>query len=121
MANPDYLDKFMSLTDMAESYEGKLHDTAVFKIALLASNLRNTPEADLDEDKRMTIHAAAIEINLSCTFVITSDPKRYGRLVKELDNDCAKCNNNYPKNMVKAYQLINEYRPWTPRTSLPEV
>ena len=37
MTNPDYLDKFTNLTEMAEYYEGTLHDAAVFKIALLAS------------------------------------------------------------------------------------
>ena len=51
MKNPDYLDKFMNLTEMAESYEGTLHDVAVFSIALLTSNLRATPEADLNEDE----------------------------------------------------------------------
>ena len=51
MTNPDYLDKFMNLTDMEESYEGTLHDAAVFKIAILASNLINTPEEDLNEDE----------------------------------------------------------------------
>ena len=51
MMNPDYLDKFMNLTEMEESYEATLHDAAVFKIALLASNLRNTPEEDLNEDE----------------------------------------------------------------------
>ena len=43
MTNPDYLDKFMNLTEMAESYEGTLRDAAVFRIALLTSNLRATP------------------------------------------------------------------------------
>ena len=106
---------------MAESYEGTLHDAYVSNIALLASNLRNTPEADLDEDERMIINAAAREIYLSCAFVIASDPKRYGRLVEELENDYTKGNNNYPINMVKAYKLINEYKSCIPRTSLPEV
>ena len=53
--------------------------------------------------------------------VVASDPKRYGCLVEELENDYAKGNNNYPTNMVKAYQLINEYKSWTSRTSLPGV
>ena len=105
---------------MAESYEGTLHDAAV-KIALVTSNLRDMPEADLGEDKRTTINAAAREIYLSCTFVVASNPKRYGRLVEELENDYTKGKNNYPTNMVKAYQLINEYKSWTPGTSLPEV
>ena len=50
MTNTDCLDKFMNLTEMAESYEGTLHDSAVFKIALLASNLRDTPEANLNKN-----------------------------------------------------------------------
>ena len=50
MTNPDYLDKFMNLTEMAESYEGTLHDSAVFRISLLTSDLRATPEAYLGED-----------------------------------------------------------------------
>ena len=107
MTNPNYLDKFMNLNEMAESYEGTLHDSAVFRIALLTSDLRATPEADLDEDERATINAAAREIYLSCAFIVASDPKRYGRLVEELENDYTKGNNNYPTNMVKAYQLIN--------------
>ena len=84
----------MNLTDMEESYEGTLHDAAVFKIALLTSNLRDTPEANFDEDERTTTNAAAIEIYLSCAFVVASDPKRYGCLVEELENDYTKGNNN---------------------------
>ena len=56
MNNPNYLDKFMNLTEMAESYVGALHDADVFKIALLASNLRDTPEANLNEDECMIIN-----------------------------------------------------------------
>ena len=55
MTNPDYLEKFMNLTDMAESYEGTIHDAAMFKIALLTSNLRNTPEVDLDEESTSSV------------------------------------------------------------------
>ena len=121
MTNPYYLDKFMNLTDMAESYEGTLHDAAVFKIALLTSNRRDMPEANLDKDERIIINASAREIYISCAFVVASDPKRYGHLVEELENDYTKGNNNYPKNMVKGYQLINEYKSCTPRTSLPEI
>ena len=58
MTNPDYLEKFMNLNEMAESYEGTLHDSDVFRIALLTSDLRSTPKADLDEDERATINAS---------------------------------------------------------------
>ena len=82
MTNPDYLDKLMNLTDMAESYKGTLHDAAVIKTAHHVSNLRNTPEEDLDKDERKNINSASREIYLSCAFVITFDPERYGRLVE---------------------------------------
>ena len=81
MKNPDYLDKFMNLTEMAESYEGTLHDAAVFRIAILTSNLRATPEADLNEDKRATINAAlrqqstSLKIKSTCLYLSTT-PKR---------------------------------------------
>ena len=61
------------MTEMAESYEGTLHDAAVFRIALLTSNLRATPEAEFDEDKKSTINSAAREIYLSCAFIVASD------------------------------------------------
>ena len=60
----------MNLTEMAESYEVTLHDSAVFRIALLTSDLRATPEADLDEDERATINTAAREIYISCVFIV---------------------------------------------------
>ena len=81
MTNPDYLDKFMNVTEMEESYEGTLNDSAVFRIALLTSDLKATPEADFDEDERTTINAAARKIYLSCAFIVVSDTKRYGCLV----------------------------------------
>ena len=88
-------------------YEGTLHDAAVFRVALLTSNLKATPEADINDEKQATINAAAREIYLSCASIVASDPKRYGRLVEELENDYTKGNNTYPTNMEKAYQLIN--------------
>ena len=66
------------------------------------------------------IETTAREIYLSCAFVINSDLKRYGRLIEELENDYTKVNDNYPRNMVKAYQLLNEYKQWNPRATLPE-
>ena len=66
------------------------------------------------------IETTAQEIYISCAFVINSDLKQYGRLIEELENDDTKGNDNYPRNMVKAYQLLNEYKQWNPRATLPE-
>ena len=51
---------------------------------------------------------------LACAFISQADPKRYGRLKEELENDYTKGTDSYPHDMVKAYQLLNEYKHWTP-------
>ena len=66
----------------------------------------------MQQQERFTYHARSLSHLI---------PKLYGRLVEELEHNHTKGNNNYPTNMLKAYQLINEYKSWTPRTSLPEV
>ena len=66
------------------------------------------------------IEATAREIYLACAFVIISDLTRYGRLIEEPENDYMKVNDNYLRNMVKAYQLLNKYKQWNPRATLPE-
>ena len=51
LPNPDYLDRFMNLVDMAESYDAKLYDQAMFKIAQDSTVYRTTAEADLQDEK----------------------------------------------------------------------
>ena len=84
VSNPDYLDRFMNLVDMAESYDAKLYDQAMFKIAQYSTVYSTTEEADLQYDKLKTIETTAREIYLSCAFVVNSGLKRYGRLIEEL-------------------------------------
>ena len=107
LPNPDYLDRFMNLVDMAESYGAKLSDQAMFKIAQYSTVYSTIAEADLQDGDLKMIETTAQEIYLACAFVINSDLRRYGRLIEELENDYTKGNDNYPRNMVKAYQLLN--------------
>ena len=120
LPNPDYLDRFMNLVDMAESYDAKLYDQAMFKIAQDSTVYSTTAEAYLQDYELKMIETTAREIYLACAFVINSNLRRYGRLIEELENDYTKGNDNYPRNMVKAYQLLNEYTQWNPRVTLHE-
>ena len=120
LPNPDYLDRFMNLVDMAESYDAKLYDQEMFKIAQDSTVYSTTAEADLQDDELKMIETTAQEIYLACAFVINCDLRRYGRLIEELENDYTEGNDNYPRNMVKYYQLLNEYNQWNPRATLPE-
>ena len=51
LPNPDYLDRFMNLVDMAESYDSKLYEQAMFKIAQDSTVYSTTAEADLQDDE----------------------------------------------------------------------
>ena len=51
LPNPDYLDRFMNLVDMAESYDATLYAQAVFKIAQDFTVYSTTAEADLQDDE----------------------------------------------------------------------
>ena len=66
------------------------------------------------------IETTAQEIYLAWAFVINSDLRRYRHLIEELENDYTKGNDNYPRNMVKYYQLLNKYKQWNPRSILPD-
>ena len=118
LPNPDYLHRSMNLVYMGESYDAKLYHQAMFKISQDSTVYSTTAEADLQDDKIKMIETIAREIYLACAFVINSNLRRYGRLVEDLENDYTKDNDNYPRNMVKAYQLLNEYKQWNPRATL---
>ena len=98
----------MNLVDMAESYDTKLYNQAMFKIAQDSTVYSTTAEADLQDDELKMIETTAQEIYLACAFVISYELRRYGRLIEELENNYTKGNDNYPRNMVKAYQFLNE-------------
>ena len=93
---------------MAQSYDAKLYDQAMFKIAQNSTVYSTTAESDLQDDELKIIETTAPDIYISCEFIINSELKRYGRLIEELENKYTKGNDNYPRNMVKAYQLLNE-------------
>ena len=82
----------------------------MFKIAQDSTVYSTTAEANLQYYELKMIETTAREIYLACAFVINSDLRRYERLIGELENDYTKGNDNYPRNMVKAYQLLNEYK-----------
>ena len=85
LQNTDYLDRFMNLVDMAESYDAKLYDQAMFKIAQDSTVYNTTAEANIQDEKIKTIETTAREIYLACAFVINSDLRKYGRLIEELE------------------------------------
>jgi hypothetical protein len=52
-------------------------------------------------------------------FIHQSDRGHHGKLCEDLENAFAKGNDDYSKNLVSAYHLINEFKCWQPKQSVP--
>ena len=63
---------------------------------------------------------AAKELCFATAFILQCGTCRYRKLLEELENDFTKGHNNYPIDMVKAYQLLNAYKLWRPVTTAPQ-
>ena len=94
---------------MAEYFDGQLHDQAMRNIAQGMWPHTNDDEwVNVPEDRKIELNEQAQEMYLACAFILQADPKRYGRLKEELENDYTKGTDSYPQDMVKAYQLLNK-------------
>ena len=49
-----------------------------------------------------------------------SDPRRYGKLMEDLENDFTRGNDDYPLTLVKAYHMINEFKHYVPKAVSPD-
>ena len=119
MTNHDYLQRFNNLVDIATTYNGELHDQAIVDIMVQRLHPGSNFSA-LDIDERIAIDRAASDMNLATMFIHQSDRRRYGKLSEELENAFTKGNDDYPDNLVSAYHLLNEYKNWQPRSTIPD-
>ena len=78
------------------------------------------PTANLSDDDKADMHLKASEALKGCALINQSDKIRYGRLIEELQNYYMKGHNNYPDTLVRAFQMLNEYRHWKPSSNVPE-
>ena len=108
LSNSDYLQRFKNLVDIATSVGGKLHDDAMLE--LLAQETYSQTFAECDPDEQIKVDHLASERYLAVILIQHSDQKRYLKLMMELQNDFTKGKTTYPKDTVKAYQLLVEYR-----------
>ena len=119
LSNHDYLQRFNNLVDVATTYNGQLQDQAI--IAVVAEMIHPGADLDLLTDEQLAIvNTAAHELYLATMFLFQSDRRRYGKLSEELENSFTKGNDDYPDNLVSAYHLINEYKNWQPRSTIPD-
>ena len=91
LSNPEYLEKFTNLVDIAESFDGQLHDQALTNIAQgMWPDTKDVSWVGVPEPHKIELNEQAQEMYLACAFISQDDPKRYGRLKEELENDYTK-------------------------------
>ena len=108
------------MVDMDESFEGQLHDKALVDIFVsMSPDTKDVQWYAIPLNRQKELNSQAKEMYLACAFIYQADPRRYGRLKEELENDFTKGSDTCPQGMVKAYQLLNEYKNWVPRNHMP--
>jgi hypothetical protein len=119
MTNPEYLERFQNLMDVASAYNGQLYDMAIVNIC--HDRLHPGVEYEtLGTAQKQVVHTAASELYQATMFLQQSDRRRFGKLLEELENDFTKGNDDYPTTLVNAYRLISEYKHWEPRSTPSE-
>jgi hypothetical protein len=110
-SNTDYVQFFQALVGVVETYRGAygnepgLIEAHLIGQGVAAGQLDTATPAQLTAAK-----ADCREAYLACMLLRGADSIRYGALKVELANDMTKGQDNYPKTMVEATRLLNDYR-----------
>ena len=121
LSNDDYLHKFNNLVNVAILYNGQVHDTAVQDLVTEDKHSASTDYDTLGDDKRSAIDDAAHELYCATMFIVQADKQHYGKLCEDLENTYTQGNKDYPKMMVQAFKLINEFKHWQLKATTPDV
>jgi hypothetical protein len=109
MANADYMEEFMAIIGVVETYGGEWgQEPGLIRAKLQAANVADpdnpTPD-ELDDAKE-----AARDDFLAMMFLSGADKDRYWKLRNELSNDYAKGVSNYPCTLDGMLRLLNNYK-----------
>ena len=65
---------------------------------------------DAMDTQQETVETDGIQWYLALAFLIGSDQRRFGHLLKKLENDFSAGNDNYPKTLTDAYNMLLEWK-----------
>jgi hypothetical protein len=111
-----WLLKFEARCSVVTSMGGQLYRAST--LALVCEELKLGDFNKLDEAKQKEIIATAEERWKSVLFINNSNNTRFDQLKKQLQNEFLRGGDDdekkykYPKTMVEAYQLLNQYQPY---------
>ena len=109
LSNQEYLQKFQNHVDVVLSFGCTLHDPMINNI--VASRDYNTEDyTQLNSNEIDEVLEKSKKMYMALVFIDHACPIRYKKLQDELENDFSKGNDLYPKTLVKAYHLLNEFK-----------
>jgi Reverse transcriptase (RNA-dependent DNA polymerase) len=107
-ANEHY-EKFNNLISVVDAYGGTIGHEKI----LLIEDEAYVTLSDADQKDPDNIKAANKrnkEKFLSFCFIAKADTTKYGELIRDLENDFTKADNNYPSTMTKALHMLTNYK-----------
>ena len=104
----EYYDQFKNQTDVLSHIGAAIgDDTAIMKQVLRSRDINVDEATDVQEESAAT---EGIQWYLALAFLMGSDRSRFGRLLEKLENDFTAGNDNYPKTLTDAYNMLLEWK-----------
>lgn len=103
-----YLEKFQNIVDVIEHVGGGMViSPAIYKTA--ASNLDIIVETT-NQAEKMKLSYAAYDLYLAIAFIMHSDRRRYGKIIQDLENNYTQGNDNWPRTLIGAFNLLLNWK-----------
>ena len=104
----EYYDQFKNQTDVLSHIGAAIgDDTAIMKQVLRSQDINVDEATDVQEEAAAT---EGIQWYLALAFLMGSDRSRFGRLLEKLENHFTAGNDNYPKTLTDAYNMLLEWK-----------
>ena len=104
----EYYDQFKNQTDVLSHIGAGIgHDTAIMRQVLRSQGINVDEATEAQEEAAET---EGIQWYLALAFLMGSDRSRFGRLLEKLENDFTAGNDNYPKTLTDAYNMLLEWK-----------
>ena len=113
MTNTEYVKFFTMLVGIVETY-GVAHGREPWLVMTCLTEIKiHQPTINVDNPDKADLKAAYItcrEQYLACMLLCGACQARYGQLKNDLANNMTKGPDNYPKSIIDATRMINEYK-----------
>ena len=104
----EYYDQFKNQTDVLSHIGAGIgDDTAIMKQVLRSQDINVDEATDVQAEAAVT---EGIQWYLALAFLMGSDRSWFGHLLEKLENDFTAGNDNYPKTLTDAYNMLLEWK-----------